>query len=385
MPFLRWVAACFWGWALLVAAFQAWANAASKDRPGAVLAMAPRNIHALEQSQRDILEREIATAGFSSPSDVVLHLAANPLDEWTFIRLAVFADVERDRDEAVALMRLAYERNPRNILTIAWLAQSASSHSDGGEALMWLDRMLAVDDGLADGWIEIAAAYARQPGGQQALLDLLGSERRWAKAVVGELNKTDADLPTLLALNRLARNQQAPFLQGLLSEKGPEFAFEVWAQLADQDPEKMNWPYDPEFEGLNGPGPFNWTTLKDFAGINADEGLFVTYLGREPRVLARQLMVLRPGSYRLVVRYNGQTNETAGQLTWEVSCLDSGAKVVTIRLENQEGGDAKQSADFVIPAETCASQRIVLKGVPGQYRRGARIATRSVQIEALEQ
>lgn len=373
-----------WSLALLGALFETWANLVLKVNPETVLAVSSWHAEALEQSLKSKLERELQTGEFITSPEAALLVRANPLSDWPFIQLALSADDDGEVSEAEGLMLGAYRRDPRNVLPIAWLAQRASGHTNGADAMRWLDRLLTVNPDLSDDWSAMAVHYALEPGGTGELLELLKADRIWARGVVGELNKTYPDLPFLLELNRLAKNQQGAFLQRILTDMGPEVAFEAWISLVGaSEPESMRWPFDPEFEGLDAPRPFNWAVNNVFTEMNSGEGLFAVYRGRGQTVLARQVLMLHPGMYQLVVDYSGQTHEAAGSLVWEVSCLGAPSKIAILALDNPRGGDARSSLDLEIPENDCAAQRLVFKGKPGQYPGRTRIVTRSVRIEAL--
>ena len=80
--------------------------------------------------------------------------------------------------------------------------------------------------------------------------------------------------------------------------------------------------------------------------------------GQEDGVLARQLLLLKPGHYRLSMRISGEPSR-ASALRWTLTCADSKAQLLSLALS-----DAKKAASgvaFDVPAN-CAAQSLELAG-----------------------
>jgi hypothetical protein len=79
--------------------------------------------------------------------------------------------------------------------------------------------------------------------------------------------------------------------------------------------------YDPSFRGLDAPPPFNWSLTSSTVGLAEREGggLHVLFYGQNDGVLARQLLLLPPGSYRL--RFTlGEGGVHPESLSWSIRC-----------------------------------------------------------------
>ena len=77
---------------------------------------------------------------------------------------------------------------------------------------------------------------------------------------------------------------------------------------------------DPRFERGAMP-PFGWELASGSAGVaepTGDGSLHVLFYGRDNLALARQLLLLKPGRYRLSMRVNG-AEPSAESLSWAVS------------------------------------------------------------------
>ena len=385
MLFLRLGMAAIWIAALVTAAAMSWAKARSPQDPASVLGIMPSYSDALDRSLRLDIDQQVATGVFHD-SDTALRLGqVEPLADWPFVQLALLKASRGETGEAESLMLSAHRRNPRNLFAIGWLAQYDAEQGDGAGALGWLDRLIAVNPGLGEQVHAIALGYTREEGGLTGLAELLEAGRPWAKNVVGELNKSSEDLPALLELNRLARNQQDGYINRLMKEKGPEAAFIAWASLLDGgDPAAISWPFDSEFEGLDAPRPFNWTINRDLTEINAEDGLYTVYFGRGRPLFVRQVMMLHPGAYSLATEFSGETREAAGRLVWELTCLNGNVPLSRLTLDNPSGVTTTAIAEFEVPAEGCEAQQLALKGVPGDFPARVRVTTRSIRIEEVQ-
>ena len=94
--------------------------------------------------------------------------------------------------------------------------------------------------------------------------------------------------------------------------------------------------------------------------------------------------MLRPGDYAFVTEFSGRTQESAGRMVWEISCLDTGHLLAALNLENPTGGEASADMNFTVPAHGCPAQQLVLRGIPGEFPARVSITTRSVHIERPE-
>lgn len=115
---------------------------------------------------------------------------------------------------------------------------------------------------------------------------------------------------------------------------------------------------NPSFANWKAPPPFNWETPETAGGIaefGEKQGLAVIYYGRDDVVLARQLLALSAGKYRLVTRTGG--SDPTDSIAWSLRCV-SGASIAILKLSRNGGGDAL----FDVPRD-CTAQWVELKGI----------------------
>ncbi|KCZ47258.1 hypothetical protein [Hyphomonas sp. CY54-11-8] len=385
MIVLRMLLGGIWSVALIAAITFCWADLTSGTAPQKVHDVLPFHAGALEQVLRSEVEQQIANKEFVADTVGGQLSVKAPLVEWSFIEFALQANSEGRDEDAEQLMLAAYDRNPRNLFTLGWLAQIAFAEGQGGDALGWLDRMVAIDPRLGGDVGPVALDFVFADGGVAMLEQLLRNDRNWTHGIVRELNKNSDDIPVLIELNRLAPGQQDAFISRLLRERGPEVAFIAWLSLLEEgDASNISWPIDPAFSGIDLPRPFNWALDPNGTEMMKEGGLYAIYFGRGRPSFARQTMMLRPGNYSFVTEFSGRTQESAGRLVWEISCLHAATPLASLNLENPAGEETTATTEFVVPAQECAAQQLILRGVPGEFPARVGITTRSVHIGSPE-
>ena len=106
--------------------------------------------------------------------------------------------------------------------------------------------------------------------------------------------------------------------------------------------------FDPDFKNRVAPQPFAWTLTSSNVGLaerGPGGGLRVIYYGQEDGVLASQLLLLKPGRYRLTMRAGGDPQRSRS-LVWTVTCAGSAAPVARLPLDP---GEARRGWTIEVP------------------------------------
>jgi hypothetical protein len=151
-------------------------------------------------------------------------------------------------------------------------------------------------------------------------------------------------------------------------------AHQVWrsffARGADQ---RQNLIFDPDFRGLEGSGPFNWSfTSNEFiqaasapARSNfADKAAQIDYFGSGAATALVQSLVLSPGDYQLQAAVKGPETVAAGAAApfrWTVRCRapEGAVAELPIRLTPRW---ARHTWTFSVPAN-CQMQDLRLDAI----------------------
>jgi hypothetical protein len=210
--------------------------------------------------------------------------------------------------------------------------------------------------------------------------------------VLGTLARQGADPDLVIELAR-ARAQIAPSRQGirswqplllarLVSVRDYRRARAFWEAFAGIDaPEDQI--YDERFAGRPGEPPFNWALNASELGSaerGRSGGLDVDYYGRSSGPLARQLVLLPPGRYRLAFQAEGNANGQGSRLVWRVVCDGRSAPIAELPVTGVETARRSFAGIFEVPTANCEAQWISLEGVAAEFptTQSAHIATVTV-------
>lgn len=283
------------------------------------------------------------------------------------------------------LFELAEQRRPRELAPHYFLADAdlrAGNVEGGMRQLVRLARLspsgigsvaphLAAFARNPDNWPQISATFAREPA--------------LASAVLGTLAADPANVAALLALakgtqRRLGASWIPVAIAAQVKARRYPQARQLWAQLSGVA-DRGDWlVYDPDFRDGVAPPPFNWELAQSAVGSaerRPGQGLHVLVYGSQSGSLARQLLVLRPGRYRLITTSQGKIADPQA-LSWTLSC-DSPANVLA-DVAVKAGTRIDQT--FAVPAN-CPAQYLSLDARAQDIRGDSEIRVPYVRIERL--
>jgi len=322
-------------------------------------------------------------------------LSQSPLAEDPFMLAGIDALAKGDEQKGEALLAESKRRDPRSrtarlILLDRYLRTNRTA--EAGIEIAVLNRLIAQ---AATVLVPELARMIADPKTGNALIGLLRDDEEMRDAVLGKLASGGADPDLIL---RVARSTGAggrggaspawqPALLAKMVEKGDvQRANQLWrgfAGLGSGDPAAA--PYDSDFRGLPGPPPFNWQFLSSAAGVaerTKARSLDVEYYGRERAALASQLLMLRPGRYRLSFRAEGDATGEGSRLAWLVSCGgNGGAQLLEAPLQGVGSAPKAIVARFAVPAG-CPAQWLRLTGIPDEFPTGQSATISNLRIAA---
>lgn len=329
-----------------------------------------------------LAEPRYAAPGNAIPDAVYRQLAAaftvDPLADDPFLYFARQRIQAGDRDMAIRLLEEARRRNPRNRAVRILLVEQyvRSQNLDGVSAEIGvLSRLMPA----AGGQLALAVARLMQdPAIRPAIVRTLAGDPLFDDVLVVLVRQgQDADLIMQLAQAqaRLAPPRPGPnrwqpmLLERLVGARQYGRARELWAAFAgvQAPPERV---YDEQFAGRPGGPPFNWAFRASELGsaeLARGGGLEVDYFGRASGALARQLIMLRPGRYRLVFQADGSANGQGSRLAWRVSCDGAGSPLAEIPLTRVETARRAFAAAFEVPTANCDAQWLSLEGIAAEF------------------
>src|SRR5205085_3379589 len=152
----------------------------------------------------------------------------------------------------------------------------------------------------------------------------------------------------------------------------------VWARVAGAP--VASGIFDPGFTDSAAPPPFNWVLTSSTVGLaERRNGLHVIFYGQEDGVLASQLLLLAPGTYRLAMPVSGDAGHS-GALVWTVTCANSNTSVARFRLDPKP---AAQGWSFTVPAN-CPAQKLELSGVSSDMPQQTDVTIGTLRLDRLD-
>jgi hypothetical protein len=192
---------------------------------------------------------------------------------------------------------------------------------------------------------------------------------------------TDANLALSLWSGRSTdqdRDWQRRLVNTLVSVGRLEEARAAWSRF-DPQVRPVGELIDPRFE-LRAMPPFGWALASGSAGVAEPEGgglLHILYYGRDDMVLASQLMLLKPGTYRLAMRVSG-AQPAAKSLSWVIRCTQPVRELASISFSSTK--DGMLATDFTIPPQSCAAQALELTGKAPELPEQADVTISNLQL-----
>lgn len=258
----------------------------------------------------------------------------DPLAPEPFLVRGVEAQLAGNAALAKQAFTAAERRDPRSLPARYFLAEDAFRRGD-------------VDTGLR----EVAILARLAPYGSASLAPYLGAyaldRSTWprlrrvfrenpdlATATLASLARTPANADVILALaderQRNPHSQWVPILlSGLVNAGEYRKARAVWAELSHVRLDAGSPIFDPGFSRPDAPAPFNWALTSSTVGLaerRPGGGLHVIHYGQEDGVLASQLLILSPGTYRLTMHASGDLS-AAQSLQWKLICESTKAEI----------------------------------------------------------
>jgi hypothetical protein len=305
-----------------------------------------------------------------------------PLSPDPFLVRGVQAQMAGDLATAEQAFQAARLRDPRSLPARYFLADL---YLRNGDARRGLPEIAVLARLIPDGANKVApyvATYAQSRSNWPVLRDMFRTEPALESASLRELAANAKNADIVLALGHPARrNADSPWLSILVESlsKAGEYARarQIWSQVSGARLAPGALIFDPGFTQASAPPPFNWTLTSSAVGLaerQQGRGLHVMFYGQNDGVLASQLLVLRPGSYRLLTNA-AAAPEGASSLQWKLVCARDNATLTSVPLDQA----IKAGWRFQVSA-SCPAQRLELFGTSSDISRQVDLTIRSVEL-----
>jgi hypothetical protein len=287
-----------------------------------------------------------------------------PLAPEPFLVRGVQAQVAGRMALAVQAFGAAERRDPRSLPAHYFLADSSFRAGDTDRGLREVGALARLAPNGLSSIAPYVAAYAKDRSNWPRLRDLFRTSPDLAEVALEALASDPANADAIMALadeqHRGAKAIWLPGLVGTLVNAGQYAkARAIWASTTNAVPAGAT-VYDAAFQDADRPPPFNWLLISSTVGLAERQPggrLHVIFYGREDGWLARQLLLLAPGQYRLSMKVTGSAAD-AQPLTWAIRCDKTQTPFAAVPLSNV----ASRPFSFSVPAN-CPAQWLELTGV----------------------
>jgi hypothetical protein len=315
-----------------------------------------------------------------------------PLAEEPFLLEGVTALAKGDEKRGEALLEEAKRRNPRNRMARLLLLDRYLRTKRPKEAAAELGVLTILVPRTGEVLIPQLAKMVTDPKTAGTLRGALNNNPGLLHAVLSRLASSGTNPDTILSLASEAgppppgvdTQWQAILVNNLARQGQVERAYKLWQQFGRVPAaEAGKGVYDPELKGLPGSAPFNWRLVAGAEGVAekaSGGGLQVGYYGRVDTELAEQLLLLKPGRYRLEFQAEGDAKGENSKIVWTLSCQGSKATLVQLPLTGITYAPRKLAAGFTVPASGCSAQWLRLAGAAAEFPAEQSATIRNLRI-----
>lgn len=321
-------------------------------------------------------KRPVPSSALAAMGDAA---AREPLAPEPFLVRGVQAQVAGDDRTAQRAFEAAQWRDPRSQPAAYFLADRYFRIGDSKHGLM---EIAALSRLSPDGAAQIGpyvAAYARAPGNWPALKSMFASNPELASVALVTLASNIDTVPAVLALAGPGQGIETPWLPRLLTTLTNSGAYEqaraIWAKTSGAPPSELL--HDGSFADKASPPPFNWELTSSAVGTaeRAQRGrLHIVFYGQQDGFLATQLLLLKPGTYRLSMQLIGDAVR-ARSLNWSIWCDKAVAPLASVTLDA-----AARGWQFAVPGG-CRAQWLKLSGSSGDISQQVDITIGELRLE----
>ncbi|MCR9271109.1 MAG: hypothetical protein NXH72_14045 [Hyphomonadaceae bacterium] len=306
-----------------------------------------------------------------------------PLDVLPFEIELARALTRNDAEAANAFADQALRRQPRSLAARLFGLSRAAQTGDYDRVIADYERVIelrAIDRNVLS---DAIVGVFRGGGDWSALIEYLKSQPSTGRAILQRLMDEPVAVEDLESVIALYPQQQSRYLDRLIRDGATAQAFSAWQRFTGlADDALKSLPFNQQFEDLPAPPPFNWVISRERAEFQSRGGLYVTYLGTERPLMARQIISASPGDYILSTEALGRMPEEGGSLEWTLTCLGDNSRLAASQIELKTIGEQETfETTLTIPETNCDFQRLDLWGRSGAFPKTSRTEILSVSLD----
>ncbi len=366
--------------ALLLAALIVQTGIAGVTRynaPGVTLRVAPGDARALSTQAELTLTADASPAQQAEAAELAkAAIARDPTLGTPYRVLGFIADDKGDRARAKTLITHAEQLSRRDLPTQFWLIDEATGRLDMTAALRHYDIALRTSTLAPVALYPILNKALDEPDVVDALAATLAARPSWGDRYLADAIDKSTALPGLVRLAEQLQARKRPLdgaqTQQLLNRLTESSAFALIAEVRNTLlPAGMRSAnlIDPGFDAEGVLYPLNWSYI-DKDGVSARQEVendrnptalrlgFHADTGRGGEV-AHQLLLLKPGIYRLQWTSWHNTSMRLTMPYWSVNCADKGGPSLQT-FDLAPAPNTTGAGTFTVPSGNCTGQWLTL-------------------------
>lgn len=373
------LAACFCVLAAVLVVTQGQAEAIGGASPLAALDGAPwhalSRARAAEIAYADTLD---ARALDAVVADARRALARAPYSV-AALRTLGLADYSRQRERSgAALLALASTVTKRDLPTHLVAIEVAVTRGDVALALNHYDAALRTTQQSWPLLLPVLAKAAEQPQVARALAGHLAADPQWKYPFLTQFVAPTGSGAAMFRLSReldrvghpLIRDVRRAVLSKLIAEQNWDLARREYAAAMGIAAQGAAF-VDGHFARAGALIPIDWL-LASGGAVDVDQrggaargrgGIAYQLAGNGPAEIARKLLLLAPGSYRMSFAFGADFDSAALPPTVSLNCAVGVNR--TIPLSPARAVSAARAVDFSVPDAECGGQWMVIRGESG--------------------
>ena len=330
-----------------------------------------------------IMEAQPSPAQVEQAKDLATQaLAREPVNSSALRALGLIAVLDRDEAKAEDLFAASERLSRRDLSAQLWLIENAVGHGDIAGALIHYDRALRASDRAAPLLIPILADATAEPLVAAELARLLATRPPWWSTFFERLVATSKSPASLAAItnvlkldtNDVGERQLLVSAMVRLMQTGAydqAHALYLRAKGAEAGGKRVR---NGEFDETGLLPPFDWSFANESGlagaveprpGEESNVALHLLVDGSGSGEIARQLLMLDPGRYRLFVVAGNVAGPVTSRPAFEVVCASSPPRAIepvlaTMVLPEAPSAGRRATASFTVPAD-CPAQLLHLR------------------------
>lgn len=352
------------------------ANKLRSAAPATALSFAPYDARAkAELAQAEIVELA-QRPGNPAAAEALLResVARDPTNAAAWRSLALTAQLRRDTAKTVGLFHFAERLSRRDLATQLWLIEERVGANDIRGALRHYDIALRTSSAASQLLLPILVSATAENSIVAPLADLMATDPPWGGDLLARLAEAAPSSEHLATfMERLARSRRLPqslyitaMINRLIEARDFQNAWRIQRLVRAPGPAER-YVRNGQFDILEPASSFDWRFENDdtlgaepIILNGAGQGPSLQVHGDRPGIVARQLLLLPPGQYRVTAAAGPVDGAAPASIYWSVVCADAGQNQPTQAQPVAVQARATLQLAFSVPASHCTAQWLSL-------------------------